>query len=120
MPYIDRILVCRDCSSSFTFSSGEQAFYAARGLVNDPQRCTTCRAARRGASPKNGDAYVSYGAFASFGGRAARQMHPAICTACGQVTEVPFVPRTDRSVFCTECFVAMRHRDNSRSLSASA
>jgi CxxC-x17-CxxC domain-containing protein len=120
MPHIDRILVCRDCSGTFTFTSGEQAFYAARGLTNDPQRCATCRSARRGSAPRAGQDFVSYGPFASFGGRDARQMHPAACTACGQVTEVPFVPRSDRAVFCTECFVALRHRNTDRPLSASA
>jgi CxxC-x17-CxxC domain-containing protein len=118
VPFVDRILVCRDCSTSFTFNSGEQAFYAARGLTNDPQRCPTCRTARRGTGPKSD--YVSYGAFASFGGRKPRQMHPASCTTCGQVTEVPFVPRADRPIFCTECFLAAREQRNGGTLSASA
>jgi len=121
MSYIDRILVCRDCSSSFTFSSGEQSFYAARGLMNDPQRCPYCRSARRGsATAKGADSYVSYGRFASFGGRSPRQMHPAVCTTCGQVTEVPFVPRVERPVFCTECFVASRAIGRDQGLSVSA
>jgi len=122
MSYIDRILVCRDCSSSFTFSSGEQSFYAARGLMNDPQRCPGCRTARRSGNPagKAADAYVSYGRFASFGGRSPRQMHPAVCTTCSQVTEVPFVPRMDRPVFCTECFLAARSSGRDQRLSASA
>ena len=121
MSYFDRILVCRDCSQSFTFSSGEQAFYAARGLTNDPQRCPACRGARRGnpgASVAN--TYVNYGAFASFGGRKPRQMHPAQCTTCGQVTEVPFIPRIDRPIFCTECFIASRGAAGGRHRSASA
>jgi CxxC-x17-CxxC domain-containing protein len=121
MPYIDRILVCRDCSTAFTFSSGEQSFYAARGLMNDPQRCPGCRSARRGGTvAKAAETYVSYGRFASFGGRSPRQMHPAVCTTCGQVTEVPFVPRLDRPVFCAECFVASRANGRDQRLSASA
>ena len=121
MPYIDRILVCRDCSTAFTFSSGEQSFYAARGLMNDPQRCPGCRSARRGGTvAKAAETYVSYGPFASFGGRSPRQMHPAVCTTCGQVTEVPFVPRLDRPVFCAECFVASRANGRDQRLSASA
>ena len=121
MSYIDRILVCRDCANSFTFSSGEQSFYAARGLMNDPQRCPTCRTARRGTGgARTPGTYVSYGRFASFGGRNPRQMHPAVCTSCGQVTEVPFVPRIDRPVFCTECFLASRANGPDERLSASA
>ena len=52
--YEDRTLTCRDCGESFVFSSGEQAFFASKGLTNDPQRCPTCRAAAkraRNASP---------------------------------------------------------------------
>jgi CxxC-x17-CxxC domain-containing protein len=31
-------------------------------------------------------------------------MHKATCSDCGQETEVPFVPDTDRPVYCRECF----------------
>ena len=109
MPNIDKILVCRECGLSFTFSAGEQTFYATRGLANAPSRCQSCRAARK----NNGssaiiDGYVHYGPFASFGGRSARQMHPATCTTCSQTTEVPFVPKDGRPVYCAECFGMMR------------
>ena len=107
MPFADRVLVCRDCSGSFTFTAGEQTFYASRGLTNDPARCPNCRNARK-ASPDGespfGQNYVHYGPFASFGGRNPRQMHPATCDRCGELTEVPFAPRGDRPVYCSECF----------------
>ncbi len=106
MPYADRILICRDCASSFAFTTGEQQFYASRGLVNDPTRCPGCRSARKAGGSPLGDGYVHYGPFASFGGRTARQMHPATCSSCGEMTEVPFVPRDDRPVFCSECYEA--------------
>ena len=106
----DRILVCRECGSRFTFSAGEQAFYAARGLTNDPTRCPGCRNARKASGDCRSDAgYVSYGASASFGGRTPRQMHPAVCATCGQLTEVPFLPRDDKPVFCSECYEDPRH-----------
>jgi len=119
---VDRILVCRECSGSFNFSSGEQSFYAARGLLNEPQRCPACRSARRynvaGASAA-GPSYVRYGAFASFGGRNPRQMHPAVCAKCGQMAEVPFVPKDGRPVFCLDCFGAGRHDGDRRFQAAS-
>jgi CxxC-x17-CxxC domain-containing protein len=111
MSYIDRILVCRDCFGSFTFGSGEQAFYSSRGLLNDPQRCPPCRSARRHATlVTHGPSYVSYGRFASFGGRNPRQMHPATCSTCGEMTEVPFVPKPERPVLCNECFFTARRQ----------
>ncbi len=45
--YTDRILTCRECGQTFTFTAGEQEFYASRNLTNDPSRCPDCRAARR-------------------------------------------------------------------------
>jgi CxxC-x17-CxxC domain-containing protein len=109
VPFADRVLVCRDCSGNFTFTSGEQTFYASRGLTNDPARCPDCRKARKAGGGGGGDSpfgsgYVNYGPFASFGGRTARQMHPATCDRCGEVTEVPFMPRGDRPVYCSDCF----------------
>ena len=41
-----------------------------------------------------------------FGG--PREMHPAVCAQCGIDTEVPFLPRGDRPVYCSDCFSAMR------------
>jgi CxxC-x17-CxxC domain-containing protein len=31
-------------------------------------------------------------------------MHPAVCTACGKETEVPFQPTAGKPVYCRECF----------------
>jgi len=109
--FVDRVLVCRDCGGNFTFTAGEQTFYSSRGLNNDPGRCQRCRNARReggGSESPLGQGYVSYGAFASFGGRTPRQMHPATCKRCGELTEVPFLPRGDRPVYCSECFAVVR------------
>ena len=72
----DRTVTCRDCGDAFVFTAGEQAFYTERGF-SEPQRCPTCRAARK--SQRNGgDSYgsagggggggSSYGGGGSFGG----------------------------------------------------
>ena len=113
MPQSDRSLACRECGSTFTFSAGEQSFYAARGLTHEPSRCPSCRTARKVGEALT-EGYVHYGPFASFGGRTPRQMHPAVCAGCGQMTEVPFQPRGDRPVLCSECFSARPSRSASR------
>jgi hypothetical protein len=59
--YSDRTLVCRECGSNFTFKSGEQAFFAARGLLNPPSRCPACRNVRKAGGSPVADGYVSYG-----------------------------------------------------------
>lgn len=43
----DQILVCKDCGAEFTFTVGEQQFYAEKGFTNAPVRCAECRRARK-------------------------------------------------------------------------
>jgi hypothetical protein len=40
------IIPCAECETPFTFSVGEQSFYARKGLAA-PRRCRSCRDARR-------------------------------------------------------------------------
>jgi len=47
MGFTERMLQCSDCGATFTFTAEEQEFYAAKGYVNEPKRCPTCREARR-------------------------------------------------------------------------
>jgi CxxC-x17-CxxC domain-containing protein len=101
----DVTLQCRDCGREFLFTTGEQEFYASRGLTNQPSRCPECRAARKGTGGGRG----------SYGDRGARQMYTAVCSDCGQETQVPFQPRGDKPVYCSECF--QQHGGGSRSRS---
>jgi CxxC-x17-CxxC domain-containing protein len=90
--FVDKSLTCRECGASFVFTAGEQAFFAEKGLLNEPQRCPACRAARRRERL----------------GREPREAHPVVCAACGVQTTVPFVPRYDRPVYCSACFERVR------------
>ena len=107
--YRDQILVCRDCGSEFTFTSGEQAFFASKGLTNSPTRCPSCRTARRNGQPSSAP-------------RVSREQHEAICAQCGQPTKVPFIPRENRPVYCGDCFQSVRvshpRRDEGRAYSS--
>ncbi len=87
--YQDKTLVCKDCGQEFTFSASEQEFFAEKGFTNEPQRCKTCRTARK----QN-----------SRGDRGERQMYDAVCSECGRPCKIPFQPREDRPVYCSECF----------------
>ena len=106
MSFQDKTLVCRDCGQEFTFTAGEQEFYQQRGLMNEPGRCPDCRRARK--SQQGGGGYG--GGYSSGGGyeRAPRQMYAAVCSQCGRETEVPFQPRGDKPVYCSECFAERR------------
>lgn len=120
MSYQDRTLTCADCGTEFTFTANEQAFYASRGLTNEPKRCASCRQARKesrgggGYGGRNGGYGDSgYGDSGRRGGRSSyssgpRQMYAVVCSQCGKDTEVPFQPRGDRPVYCSDCFSQQR------------
>lgn len=44
--YTDKKLTCADCGKEFTWTSGEQSFYAEKGL-REPKHCPECRKARK-------------------------------------------------------------------------
>ena len=101
----DTTLTCRDCGQAFTFTSGEQDFYASRGF-SEPSRCPDCRATRKaqrdGGSSYSSDGYSSYSG--GYGERAQREMFSATCSSCGQEAQVPFQPSSDKPVYCSTCF----------------
>ena len=86
----DKTLVCKECGKEFVFTAGEQEFYAEKGFENEPQRCKDCRVARKNNM------------------RAQREMYTATCASCGCEAKVPFQPREDRPVYCSECFAKMK------------
>ena len=92
MDFLDKTLVCKECSNEFVFTAGEQEFYAEKGFENEPARCRDCRDKRRRGSRENSE----------------RHMHAVICAECGKETEVPFEPKTERPVYCRDCFTAKR------------
>lgn len=88
--YQDKTLICKDCGAEFIFTAGEQEFYAEKGFENEPQRCKDCRSARKNNL------------------REHKEMFTAVCAACGKEAKVPFRPREDRPVYCSECFAKMK------------
>jgi CxxC-x17-CxxC domain-containing protein len=136
MSYADKTLTCRDCGTDFVFTSGEQDFYAQKGFTNEPTRCPSCRQARKANASRSGgfgsygssDGYGSYGSRDSYNDRESygssygrsggyssgtREMHSATCASCGKEAQVPFVPRGDKPVYCSDCFQQQR-RSSSR------
>lgn len=90
--YEDKTLKCKECGADFVFTAGEQEFYAERGFQNEPQRCKNCRDQRKNAS------------------RQQREMFTATCASCGGPAKIPFEPKNDRPVYCSECFAKMREQ----------
>ena len=96
MGFTDKNVTCADCGKEFVFSSTEQEFYASKGFTNEPKRCPDCRQARK-SSRGGGD-----------GRGRQRQMYPAVCAQCGKATEIPFEPRLDRPVYCSDCYATLK------------
>lgn len=96
MAFQDRTLTCKDCGQSFTFTAREQEFFQQKGYTNEPGRCLPCRQNAR--SSRGGSSY----------GGGDRQMHTAVCASCGKDAQVPFQPRGDRPVYCSDCFTKVR------------
>jgi CxxC-x17-CxxC domain-containing protein len=133
MSYADKTIACRDCGMDFSFTSGEQEFYAQKGFTNEPTRCPSCRQARKAnggsrSSSSSRDSYSSGGyddresygssygrdSYSNGGGNSSgyssgtREMHSATCASCGREAKVPFVPRGDKPVYCSDCFQQQR------------
>ena len=115
----DRTLTCVECNSSFLFSADDQRYHAEKGYT-EPKRCPACRVNRRqqrtsgGGDMGGGDMGGGGGGFGGGSGSASsgpRQMYPATCGECGQPTEVPFLPRGDRPVYCNNCFQKRRRSE---------
>lgn len=85
--YQDREIECKDCGAGFTFTEGEQRFYAEKGFENDPVRCPDCRSAKKRSR-----------------GNRRREFFEAVCAGCGAETQVPFKPTNGRPVYCRECY----------------
>lgn len=88
----DKTLICKDCGNDFVFTAGEQNFYSERGFQNEPTRCKSCRDARKAQYNRTGDQ------------RRKREMFDAVCSQCGKETIVPFKPRFDKPIYCSDCF----------------
>lgn len=97
----DKMLECRDCKKQFAFTASEQEFYALKGFTSDPGRCPDCREVRKS---RNGGSSE----YSSSTARPHREMHRATCGDCGGVAEVPFIPSSDRPVYCRDCFSKRR------------
>lgn len=88
----DKTLVCKECGNEFVFTAGEQEFYAEHGFQNEPQRCKPCRVARKNAA------------------RGPRQYFNAVCANCGGEARVPFEPKEDRPVYCSNCYAQIQEQ----------
>jgi len=96
MSFQEKSLQCLDCGATFVFSTEDQEFFQSKGYTNEPKRCPECRRARK-AERFGSDSYSG-----------PREMFPATCAECGKNTEVPFQPRGDKPIYCSDCYRKIR------------
>lgn len=100
MGFSDKTLSCSACGANFTFTASEQEFFQQKGFTNEPKRCPECRASRKQRSVGHSDSGNR--------GYRSRTMHPATCASCGKSCEVPFEPRGQQPVYCSDCYKTAR------------
>lgn len=120
---------CETCHNDYALTEAEREFRLTRNLAL-PTRCPECRGRDRLA--RNADLISLYeqagqrefqdqAVAARSGNRrqgrshgrtvgGPRQMYNTVCADCGAETQVPFVPRGDRPVYCRDCFNARNGR----------
>ena len=92
--FSDKNLKCKDCGADFVWTASEQEFYQQKGFDNPPARCNSCRQAKKQQR------------FGGGGDGGSRQMYDVTCAKCGKPAQVPFQPKGDRPVYCSDCFKA--------------
>ena len=127
--YENITLDCIDCSKTFLFTSGEQAFFAEKGFSSRPNRCPDCRKVRKllqgNVKPFSSLSSVAPSSFShdssSFSPSSSsfspansmpryqnteRPLFPITCDKCSINTNVPFRPIPGKPVFCRSCYIA--------------
>ena len=96
MGFSEKLLYCVDCRKGFLFSVEEQEFHASRGFPNVPARCPSCRKAKKNERTQYQE------------DSAENSTHSKItsvtCARCGKTTRIPFQPRTNKAVYCSDCY----------------
>jgi CxxC-x17-CxxC domain-containing protein len=99
-----KTITCVECQNPFEFTDDDRARLdrlVEEGKLErwtEPKRCAPCRQARKRAA---GGGHVS-------GGGGQREFFAAKCSQCGGEARVPFKPRGDRPVYCSNCFSEQR------------
>ena len=108
MTFTDRTLTCVDCSQEFIHSADDQKYYSEKGFSSEPKRCVSCRASRRAARDGGGFDAHDMGGPRGYESGAGREFFAVLCSECGNQAQVPFRPRMDRPVYCSDCFRKVR------------
>lgn len=89
----DKILICKDCSKNFAWTSSEQKFFSEKGLKNTPSRCESCRLIYKGKHK-------------------FKVSSPVYCSDCNEEGEISYLPANKNDlILCENCF-AKRQKEH--------
>ena len=91
--YEDKTLVCKECGRRVRLHGGRAGV-----LRGDAASRMSPSAAKRAAMPARPLP------------EAPESISPPLAHACGGEARVPFEPKSDRPVYCSECFAKMREQ----------
>jgi CxxC-x17-CxxC domain-containing protein len=107
--FTDKTLKCVECGADFTYAASEQELHQSLGYQNEPKRCSPCREAKRARKgDSRGGGRGAGSASRGPGGSGPREFFTAVCGECGKEAQLPFKPRGDRPVYCSDCFSKRR------------
>ena len=90
--YEDRLWFAKSAATSSCSPPVSRSSTRSAASRTRPQRCKACRDARKNAA------------------RGPREYFTAVCAACGGEAKVPFEPKSDRPVYCSDCFAKMKEQ----------
>ncbi len=111
----DKTLKCIGCNGDFVFTKEEQELFELRGYQNEPKRCPDCRRQRRdqGGGGRGFGGYGGHRRSGGGGGGFRQEQSTITCGKCGKEATVPFKPRMDKPVYCSDCFRIVRAGEGS-------
>ena len=84
-------LKCQNCGQEFVFTAGEQKFYQDKGF-EPPKRCPECRKKRKSPGSYKDEKKPQGG------------LYTIECAQCKKTSQVPFQPRSNKPIYCAQCF----------------
>lgn len=103
MEFRDSKITCINCGKEFIFSARDQHFYEEMGFRNAPKRCRECRALMKRERQ-----------FVTRPDGTQKELFKSTCAACGRPAYVPFKPTGYKPVYCRDCLVANKIKEQAQ------
>jgi len=83
-------LPCTECGTEYVLGAGDLFTDGTQSVYERAGRCRACRTMRR--TQRGVAVHVR-----------VREFYTVTCSGCGEPTGIPFQPRGDKPVYCSDC-----------------